>query len=235
MKPATPWNHPISFVSRRLLNHGSWLRRPIARLFNQLYYYLGQRGKTWSDTYFLGVRVLKYPTDLWIYQEIIFETKPDLIIETGTAWGGSALYLAHLCDTLGRGRVITIDLNHAEQHVAHERVDYLTGSSVAPEIFSEVSDAVKAVERVMVILDSDHSRDHVLAEMRLYGPLVTKGCYLIVEDTSVNGNPVLPEHGAGPLEAVSIFLQENDGFQVDRSREKFLLTTNPRGYLRRTN
>ena len=85
----------------------------------------------------------------------------------------------------------------------------------------------------MVILDSDHSRDHVLAELRAYAPMVTTAQYLIVEDTNVNGNPVLPEFGPGPMEALDAFLAENDDFEPDDEREKFLLTFNPRGYLRR--
>jgi cephalosporin hydroxylase len=227
--------HPVSWLSRRLLNHGSLLKICIARLFNQLYWYLGQRGKTWSDTYFLGVRVLKCPTDLWVYQEIIFDTQPDLIIETGTAYAGSALYLASLCESIGRGRVITVDINHAERHVPHERITYLTGSSTSTEILEQIKNVIQEQERVMVVLDSDHSRDHVLTEMRLLAPLVSQGCYLIVEDTCVNGYPILPEHGAGPMEAVKMFLQDTHDFVIDRSKEKFLLTFNPRGYLLRVN
>ncbi len=85
----------------------------------------------------------------------------------------------------------------------------------------------------MVILDSDHSRDHVLRELELYSPLVTPGCYLVVEDTNVNGHPVSPEFGPGPMEAVEAFLETTNDFEVDRSREKLLLTFNPSGYLRR--
>ena len=85
----------------------------------------------------------------------------------------------------------------------------------------------------MVILDSDHSRDHVLRELELYAPLVTPGCYVVVEDTNVNGHPVVPRFGPGPMEAVQEYLATTDAFEVDRSREKLLLTFNPSGYLRR--
>ena len=85
----------------------------------------------------------------------------------------------------------------------------------------------------MVVLDSDHTRDHVAEELRLYAPLVTSGCYLVVEDTNVNGNPVLPEFGPGPQEAVAEFLAQTDDFEVDHEREKLMLTFNPNGYLRR--
>jgi cephalosporin hydroxylase len=100
-------------------------------------------------------------------------------------------------------------------------------------IVGHVSDLVGEDDSVLVILDSDHTKDHVLAEMRAYGPLVTRGSYLIVEDTNINGHPVLPDFGPGPWEAVEEFLQGNDQFQVDRSREKLLMTFNPMGYLRR--
>ena len=85
----------------------------------------------------------------------------------------------------------------------------------------------------MVVLDSNHSRDHVLRELEVYGPLVTPGCYLVVEDTNVNGHPVLPDHGPGPMEAVEEFLATTDDFEVDRGRENRLLSFNPSGYLRR--
>ena len=86
---------------------------------------------------------------------------------------------------------------------------------------------------VLVVLDSDHSRDHVLAEPRAYAPLVTPGSYLVVEDTNINGHPVYEAFGPGPMEAVQDFLKERDDFEADRSREKFLLTFNPRGWLRK--
>jgi cephalosporin hydroxylase len=85
----------------------------------------------------------------------------------------------------------------------------------------------------MVILDSDHSRDHVLGELRIYGKMVTRGQYLIVEDTNINGHPALPEFGPGPMEALDLYLKEDDAFEIDPSREKFYMTFNPRGYLRR--
>jgi cephalosporin hydroxylase len=86
---------------------------------------------------------------------------------------------------------------------------------------------------VMAVLDSDHSYEHVLKELEAYGPLVTPGCYMIVEDTNVNGHPVVPDHGSGPAEAVETFLNESAFFDVDRDRERLLMTFNPGGYLRR--
>jgi cephalosporin hydroxylase len=199
--------------------------------FTDLYFTNSTR--TWQDTQWLGTGALKCPLDLWIYQEILFERRPDLIIETGTMKGGSARFLASILDLLGNGRVITIDARHNPNRPVHPRVEYRLGSSVAPEVVEGVRESVAPGERVMAILDSDHTRDHVLAEMRAYAPLITPGDYLIVEDTCINGHPVYPEFGPGPTEAVDEFLSENDGFAVDESREKFFMTFNPRGYLRR--
>lgn len=201
--------------------------------FHRLYYDLHRFGGTWARTTWLGVPVLKCPLDLWIYQEILDEVRPDLIVETGTAAGGSALYLASLCDVLGRGRVITVDVADRPGRPAHPRLTYLAGSSVAPETLAAVRARIGAGERVLAILDSDHRFAHVLAELRAYGPLVSPGSYLIVEDSNLNGRPVRPGHGPGPAEAIEAFLGETADFVVDRDREKFLLSFNPGGYLRR--
>jgi len=110
---------------------------------------------------------------------------------------------------------------------------YLTGSSTDPQIVSTIRAQLSATDRVMVILDSDHAQAHVRAELDVYAPLVTSGCYLIVEDTNVNGHPVYPLHGPGPMEAVNDFLPAHPEFEVDRNCERFMLTFNPNGYLRR--
>ena len=199
--------------------------------FHRLYY--EARERTWFQTSWLGTRAQKCPLDLWVYQEIIYERRPDTIVETGTAWGGSAFFLASMCDLVGNGRVITIDIGAAEERPQHERVSYLRGSSIDPEIAQQVRAAIRDDDRVMVILDSDHSRDHVLEELKTYAPLVTPGDYCIVEDTNVNGNPILPEFGPGPAEAVAAFLRETNDYEVDRSKEKFFMTFNPRGYWRK--
>ena len=202
----------------------------ITDVFHRLYY----ETAVWKDTYWLGVRAQKCPLDLWIYQEILYEQRPDLILETGTAHGGSALYLASVCDLLGRGEIVTVDIHPLEGRPEHDRITYLTGSSTAMDIVSELEGLAAGRESVLVILDSDHSRDHVLDELRLYSRLVTPGGYLVVEDTNVNAHPVFPEHGPGPMEAVDAFLAETDDFEVDAAREKFFLTFNPRGFLRRS-
>lgn len=201
----------------------------ITDAFHRLYYDTA----VWKDTYWLGVRTQKCPLDLWVYQELLFEQRPDLILETGTAHGGSALYLASVCDLLGRGEVVTVDIDPIEDRPVHDRITYLAGSSTAAEVVTELERLADGRESVLVILDSDHSREHVLDELRLYSRFVTPGGHLIVEDTNVNGHPVFPEHGPGPMEAVDAFLAETDDFEVDAAREKFFLTFNPRGFLRK--
>jgi cephalosporin hydroxylase len=205
----------------------------ILRRAQVLYYEDGREGRTWRDTYFLGVPLRKNPLDLWIYQELLSELRPDLIVETGTLFGGSAYFLARMCDLLEHGSIVSVDIKERPDRPQHPRVTYLTGSSTSPGIVAEVSRRAAESERVLIVLDSDHRRDHVLAELRAYAPLVTTGSYLIVEDTNVNGHPVWSDFGPGPMEAVEAFLAEAPEFEVDTAREKFLFSANPRGYLRR--
>lgn len=219
----------------RLLNQT--VRDPawIASEFNRTCY---DRGVFWDLTW-LGVRTEQNPSDVWMTQEILFEVRPDLVVETGTQHGGSAaLWATILREVNPAGRVVTIDIedktagNGAELAVFRERVEFLLGSSTDPRIVSAVAARARG-KKVLVILDSDHSRDHVAGELRAYAPLVSVGSYLIVQDTSVNGHPVYPGHGPGPMEAVEEFLVGNPQFQVDRSRERLLLTLHPKGYLKR--
>jgi len=206
-------------------------RRRIVDDFACLYYDEGEFGGTWNHMAWLGHPLLKNPLDLWIYQEIVGATKPDLIVETGTFCGGSATYLASICELLGRGEVISVDIE-PEQMPEHPRLDYLVGSSVAADIVERIRRRSEG-RRTMVILDSDHRALHVAAELELYAPLVTPGCYLIVEDTNVNGHPVLQDFGPGPMEALRGFLRDHPEFSPDADREKFLFTFNPSGYLLR--
>lgn len=186
----------------------------------------------WTKATWLGAQALKNPLDLWIYQEIMVETQPELIVETGTYRGGSALFLASVCDLLDRGEVVSIDVEPLrDDYPRHPRVTYLGGrSSTDPEVVVEIRE--RAADRnTLVILDSDHSQGHVEAELAVYAPLVPVGCYLIVEDSNIGRirKDLLP----GPFEAIETFLAGSDAFEIDRGREKFLLTFNPSGYLRR--
>jgi cephalosporin hydroxylase len=208
----------------------------IIKHFNILYYVASSQ--TWKNTRWMGVLLQKYPTDLWNYQEMLYEIRPDLIIETGTLFGGSAYYMAHLCDMLGNGKIITIDNNSYGDDFDttrpfHQRIKYLLGSSTDPEIIAQLEKSITPDMKVMVILDSDHRKDHVLSEMKLYSKFVTKNSYLIVEDSNINGHPVYSTFGPGPMEAIDEFLLTNNEFIIDVTREKFMLTTNPKGYLKK--
>ena len=186
----------------------------------------------WTRATWLGAQALKNPLDLWVYQEIMVETRPRLVVETGTYRGGSALFLASVCDLLGEGEVISIDVEpERPDYPRHPRITYLAGrSSTDPEVVAEVRSRARGGP-VLVVLDSDHSQAHVEAELEAYAPLVPVGCYVIVEDSNIGRirRDLLP----GPLEAIQAFLARTDAFEIDREREKFLITFNPSGYLRR--
>lgn len=207
----------------------------VIQAFHLVYYQLGAtRQGTWQQTFWMGVRTEKCPLDMWIYQELLHAIRPQFILETGTRHGGSALFFCQMCDLLGlQTEVVTVDVNKPANPPQHPRLTYLTASSTDPAVVAEVRRRAQGKSPVMIVLDSDHSRDHVLAEMRAYHDLVTPGSYMIVEDTNANGHPVWPEFGPGPMEAIDAFAKENTDFQIDPRCEKFLLTFNPRGFLRK--
>ena len=200
--------------------------------FHKLYH--ARSEQTYNATFWLGTPAQQCPLDLWIFQEIIHETKPDVLVEAGTYKGGSAGYYASMFDLLGHGRVVTIDIEAFPNLPQNPRITYVIGSSTDPQTVDKVKSYIKPGETVMVILDSDHHRDHVFKELQAYSPLVTEGKYLIVQDMHFNGHPILPKYGPGPTEAVADFLAKKPPFQVDRSREKLLLTFNAGGFLKRT-
>ena len=194
--------------------------------------------KTVFENRWLGVKTLQNPNDMWITQEILFEVKPDFLVEAGTYHGGSAALWAMILEQIKPdARVITIDI---EDQVAEARkldifrrkVDFLIGSSTDPAIVAEVKRRTQG-KKVVVLLDSAHDKEHVLNELKAYSPLVGVGSYVIVQDTIVNGHPIWPEYGPGPYEAVEEFLATNDRFRPDRARERMLVTFCRKGYLKR--
>jgi cephalosporin hydroxylase len=189
----------------------------------------------WRDTKWLGHRVSKAPTDLLAYQEIVQRVRPDWIIETGTGNGGRALFLASICELLGHGQVISIDPHASEQRAEHPRITYLEGQAQDPATFAEVRDLVGDAPHALVILGSQPGTNlRIEDEFRVYAPLVPVGSYVIVENTIVNGHPVWPGFGPGPLEAVKRILAAHGEFTADTKIEKFGLTFNPDGFLKRT-
>lgn len=187
---------------------------------------------------FMGVPTLQHPFDLWITQEIMCEVAPELVVECGSFSGGSALLWAMLLEHINpRAKVIAIDIEDRMQQARkrklfRRKVEFIHGSSVDPEVIARVAKRVKG-RRTLVILDSDHTEKHVAAELRGYAPLVSPGSYMICQDGFVNGHPLEPDWGPGPLEAIQAFLAEHDEFEIDSSRERMLFTFNPSGFLRR--
>lgn len=189
-----------------------------------------------SDTFWMGRHIVKAPTDVWAVQEILWETKPDLLIETGTYHGGSALFYAHLFDLIGHGDVVSVDIVYDPEfdYPNHPRLEFLLGaSSIDPAVVEQVAKRADG-KRCMVILDSNHQCDHVLQELRAYHGFVAPGCYLVVEDTNRHGYAMnAPPLEVGPAEAVRAWEPTKHGFEIDHSREKFLLTFHPSGWLRK--
>lgn len=185
--------------------------------FHRLYYNLVPRTQKW-----FGYDVQKCPLDLWIYHELIIETRPEIIIETGTFAGGSALFMAMVLDVLAAGEIYTIDTTPLVGRPVRRRIHYIEGSSTDPKIVEEMKSLTEG-KRTMVVLDSDHSEEHVTQELENYAPMVSQGGFLIVEDTNTTG----------PVMAVKKFVESSDQFIMDKTREKFMLTFNPNGYLKK--
>jgi len=194
----------------------------IIKDFHDLYYESSCIGGTWKNTTWLGIPIQKCPLDCWIYQELLFNIKPDIIIETGTKVGGSALFFASILDLIGHGEVITIDINGKGKLLEHGRITYLWANSLDEAVVNFIEPRVKD-KKVFVILDSDHSKEHVLKELEIYSKFVSVESYLIVEDTNTSG----------PLEAVMEFIGKSKNFTIDRSCEKFYLSFAPMGFLER--
>ena len=174
-----------------------------------------------------GVTVVKYATDLILYSEMIHENKPDFIIEAGTAYGGSALFFADMLNTLcGGGKVLTIDTRNRVT-VRHPNVEYIIGSSADPKIVQEVRNQVRN-GTVMVVLDSDHSFEHVRSELSAYRYIATPGQFMVVEDCYVRHERI-----SGPGKAVDCFLKRNESFVRESPEDKFLIAVTRRGWLRR--
>ena len=192
----------------------------------------------WKNMAWHGIRTLKLPSDIWNYQEIIFERRIEHVIETGTRHGGSAVFFAQtLAGRRARGPVVSIDIDaHSRQIRACEGVHFLIGDSAAPAMAEQALGLLPADRGpLFLILDADHSKTHVLRELRSWVPRLRPGDYLVVEDTIVNGHPVRAEHGPGPWEALDEYLREApDLLTADTAREaKFGATFAARGYFTR--
>jgi len=195
----------------------------------------------------MGRPIIQVPQDVMAMQEIVWAVKPDLIIETGVAHGGSLIFYASMLELIGgHGRVVGIDIDirehnrvAIEQHPMHKRITLIQGSSIDHAIAAQATALAKGAGSVLVVLDSNHTHDHVLSELALYSPLVTKGSYVVVMDTAIDD---LPDEffgdrpwrrGNSPKSAVHAFLAQNRRFVIDKDIDgKLLLTVAPDGYLR---
>ena len=200
----------------------------------------------------LGRPIIQYPQDMIAMQEIIWEVKPDLIIETGIAHGGSLIFSASMLELVAactgiEGEVIGIDIDirshnrkAIEEHPMHKRISMIQGSSIAPEIIAQVVEKAKDKKRVLICLDSNHTHDHVLAELKAYAPLTTVGSYCVVFDTVVED---MPKELSGdrpwgprnnPKTAVFEYLKAHDEFVINKDIDyKLLISVAPDGYLKR--
>ncbi|MBK7433802.1 MAG: cephalosporin hydroxylase family protein [Chitinophagaceae bacterium] len=195
----------------------------------------------------MGRPIIQYPQDMIAMQEIIWELKPDLIIETGIAHGGSIIFYASILELIGKGEVLGIDIDirehnrkEIENHPMSKRIHMLQGSAISQEIIEQVKPFAEGKKTVMVCLDSNHTHDHVLAELNLYSPFVTVGSYLVAFDTIVEDLPAdlytdRPwSVGDNPKTAVHEFLKNNDGFVINKEIDhKLLVSVAPDGYMKR--
>ncbi len=204
------------------------------------YYWVHQ--STW-----FGEPILQVPQDMFAFQEIIFNTRPKFIIEVGVAWGGSLLFYSTLLEVLGGGQIIGIDIYIPDDLKARlakfgslsQRIHWINGSSIEAGTINQVKALVGDSREVLVVLDSHHTHQHVLEELRLYSPLVRPGYYLVCADTVVEHLPK-PDYrtrewgpGNSPQTALNQFLTETDRFEIDAGlSNKLLITCNPGGYLR---
>lgn len=211
--------------------------------------YAGADRHNWSYQWtWLGVPIIQIPTDIVASQELVWATRPQLIIETGVARGGSIVFWASMLELIGEGTVLGIDIDirphnreAVESHPLAGRVALFEGSSIGDEAIAAATEAASGVERVMVVLDSNHTHEHVLAELEAYGPLVTPGQYLVVSDTIVEHIPAQDHRprpwgpGDNPATAVDAYLAAHGEFSRDEElTAKLLLTSSPGGYLRRS-
>lgn len=210
------------------------------RIWNDYHHWYYDTG-VWTTTRYLGHRALKSVSDLWNYQEILFDLKPGLVVEFGSKLGGSALYLSNTLklvrpDSLVLAVDITLELVPPELR-NNPHIEFMESSSTSPAVAVRIRELRTTYPGpIFAILDSDHAKPHVLAELELLRDVTRTGDYVIVEDSNINGHPVLPGWGEGPYEALSAYLATYpDDYQLDRKRErKFGFSFATRGFLVRT-
>jgi cephalosporin hydroxylase len=183
-----------------------------------------------KQVHYRGVPTWKNVFDLWVIQEIIHDTQPEIVVEIGCKFGGTTLWLSDMMKTVASGSVISVDLNRPRIDFP-ENVQFIEGDSIAPRTVAHVA-SLRGGQRTMLLADGNHAADHVFQELVRYGPMVAPGCYFVVEDGIVDVMD-WPQYQPGPLVAVQRFLGQNSSFVMDERREKFVLTYAPGGFLKR--
>ena len=201
--------------------------RKIIDDFHRLFY----KSRCWRTSW-LGTITHQNPIDMWMLQLIIYETRPELIIETGTSYGGSSLFMATICDLIGSGKVITVDRRPRMMH-QHPRVTQVRGPSTSEKITKEVRRLTGGSTKCMVFLDSSHDEDHVHREMLAYEGFVGVGMYLVVADTNLQSLVPWKVADKGPMAAVEKFLEMRNDFVSDERWNKFLFSFFQGGWLKR--
>jgi cephalosporin hydroxylase len=189
------------------------------------------KSDSWRRSAWLGARTHRPPTDLLLYGELIYDLRPEWIIETRTGAGGRALFLASVCELIGSGRVLTIDPNPVSGRPEHERITYVTGDPATEASLAAVRESVGEEPNALVILGAAGG-PQLVAAFNALSPFVPVGSYVIFEDTILEGNPVWPSFGAGPFSAAARALA-SDEFVADPSLERYALTFSPGGFLKR--
>jgi cephalosporin hydroxylase len=208
------------------------------REYMRYHYYYVHRGVSYGaaemQQTWLGHDIIKSPFDCWIYQELIYKVRPDVVLELGVMFGGASHFFASILDLVDHGIVLGIDITLAKvKEIINKRIHYIEGSSVSEEVFEQVRRKCEG-KKVLVIADSDHEKNHVLRELQLYSRFVPVGSYFVVEDSLNDVMGYHPVPNEGPQAAARQFLQETDCFVPDlRYAEKYVLSINPLGYLLR--
>jgi len=214
-------------------------------LISELYTKVAVHTKQNYEPTWLGVPIIQFPSDIVMMQELIWKLRPDVIVETGIAHGGSAIFSASILDLIGKGEVVCVDIDVRKynevairSHPHSDRVTMIEGSSIDAAIVDTVAERITPNDSVLVVLDSNHSKEHVLAEMEAYGKFISPGGYMVVTDGLQGmvhdipwGKPEWKEDN--PLAAIEVFLARHSEWEIDHYYERAGVTSNPSGYLRR--
>jgi cephalosporin hydroxylase len=227
---ACPTEVLIKRLEQSRAEHADLLQR-----YHDLWY---SSGHTWHYTHFLGVGLMKCPNDIWMYQDLMSRLRPQVVIETGTYQGGSALWFAFLMDMLriDGGRVLTVDIKNYRKTwlVEHPRIFYLNGNSADPDVADDIQEVLPERGGRLVVLDSDHSAEHVRHELELYAPMLRVGDWLVVEDTNIGWTDGAGGGDRGARGGVQDYMDQHPGeFVQDLLSERYLLTMNPGGWMQR--